>query len=155
MKKKYTLDEYIENKIYLLKKEDKSNMKVGLFAILGFLGLGIILFFFTTDFSTVEKIMLIIPIAAVIIIGLFSITIVAVMKIIEPGMVGADHPLIAILGLLFLGGGCASLVGLFCGIFGAFKKNKKKMFSILGVIFNGIILCCFLLLMFFAIIRRV
>jgi hypothetical protein len=76
------------------------------------------------------------------VIGLDVLTILAglIVGIILPGIFADESRFLAILAsVIFLGGGIA-FIGLFLGISGASQKNRKKIFAILGIIFNAVIL---------------
>lgn len=58
-----------------------------------------------------------------------------------------DMPQLAVIAFLMFGTCVGNLVGLVLGIIGLVQKERKKVFAILGTVFNGLVIG-FLLLMF-------
>lgn len=75
------------------------------------------------------------------------IIIAGVMESSTPGGVDEDSMLAAILGLVILGGLGVNLLGVGLGIAGLVQRDVKKAFSVLGVAFNGLIICGIFMLM--------
>ena len=57
-----------------------------------------------------------------------------------PGGINADDPIAGIIGLMMIAGIFGALVGVGLGIAVLFQKDRKKVFCILGLIFNSVIL---------------
>jgi hypothetical protein len=84
------------------------------------------------------------------IVGLGELVLVVIAGVMEssnPGGMDDKDPKVAVLGLLLLGGLFLALVGAILGVVGLFDPNRKKLFAILGLIFNGLILGLVLLLL--------
>ena len=62
------------------------------------------------------------------------------MELNTPGGIDEESPVAILLGLLLFGGLAVAFVGLVLGIAGIIQGNRKHVFGILGVIFNGLIL---------------
>lgn len=85
-----------------------------------------------------------------LIIGLaeFVLVIIAgVMQATTPGGINETAPVAIFLGMLLIGGIVVCLIGLGLGIAGVLQKDRKKIFGVLGLIFNGLIILGVLLLM--------
>ena len=76
------------------------------------------------------------------VIGLDVLTILAglIVGIILPGIFSDESRFLAILASVIFLGGAVAFIGFFLGISGVSQKNRKKVFAILGIIFNAIIL---------------
>lgn len=68
------------------------------------------------------------------------VTIAGVIEISTPGGMSEESPIAVIMGMFTILGILLCLVGCGFGIAGFCQKECKKIFSILGIIFNGIIL---------------
>jgi hypothetical protein len=85
-----------------------------------------------------------------LLVGLGELVLVVIAGVMEtstPGGMNDKDPKVAILGLLLLGGLFLALVGAILGVVGLFERNRKKLFAVLGLIFNGLILGLVVLLM--------
>ncbi len=74
--------------------------------------------------------------------GVYFILVVfvaAVMEAATPGGMPETSPVLAIVGLFAFLGLFGCVVGIGLGIAGMFQKNRKRVFSILGLIINGLI----------------
>lgn len=56
-----------------------------------------------------------------------------------PGGMDEDSPLVVLIGFAVIGCLLANLVGLGLGIAGMIQRRRKKLFAILGAIFNGLV----------------
>lgn len=74
--------------------------------------------------------------------GLAEIILVVTAGIMESVTGGMDEDAIGtvILGLLVIGGVMLAFVGLVLGIVGLFQSNRKKIFPVIGTIFNFMII---------------
>lgn len=74
-------------------------------------------------------------------ISLLMTLIVAVIiaAVVEPINIQESYPIGILVGSLLLIVFLLSLIGIGLGIAGLFQKKRKKVFSILGLIFNGIV----------------
>jgi hypothetical protein len=85
-----------------------------------------------------------------LLVGLGELVLVVIAGVMEtstPGGMDDKDPKVAILGLLLLGGLFLALVGAILGVVGLFEKNRKRLFAVLGLIFNGLILGLVVLLL--------
>jgi len=78
---------------------------------------------------------------------LFFVIIAGVLEVTTTGGIDEESAVVIILGLLMIGGLVVSLVGTGLGITGLVRKNRKKVFSILGLVFNGMIILGLITLM--------
>jgi len=62
-----------------------------------------------------------------------------VMEASTPGGINEDSTLVGLIGLGIIGCLLANLVGLGLGLAGLIQRRRKKLFAILGAIFNGLI----------------
>lgn len=73
--------------------------------------------------------------------GIFTLFAVAgYIQVSTPGGVREDSPITIVIGLVAIGLLILFLTGIILGVVGVFQSNKKKMFSVLGLIFNSLIL---------------
>ena len=73
-------------------------------------------------------------------VSMFGLVLLAgIMEASTPGGINEESPEAIMLGLCILGGILLSFIGLGLGIAGLFQGNRKKLFAVLGVIFNGMI----------------
>lgn len=63
-----------------------------------------------------------------------------IIEVATPGGLSENSPVIIIIGLCAILGLIACLIGIGLGIAGVLQKNRKIIFSILGLIFNATIL---------------
>jgi hypothetical protein len=81
--------------------------------------------------------------ALAILVGMaeFILLIVAgVMEAETPGGLDEDAPASVVLGILLLGGMVMSFVGIALAIGGFIQRERSKVFPILGLVFNGVII---------------
>jgi hypothetical protein len=74
-----------------------------------------------------------------IFLGIFDFFLVVIAGVVEatsPGGMDEKSAIAVVLGLLLFLGFGLSLVGIGLGIAGLIQKNRKKLFSVLGFIFN-------------------
>lgn len=87
---------------------------------------------------------------SVLVGGLF-LTVCLVMVVAVTSDSDASEHVFTAIGVIFVFGIVASLTGLGLGIAGLINKNRKKTMSVLGVVFNCIILVCLTILIAFGI----
>lgn len=85
-------------------------------------------------------------ISIVAILMIFGVLLVSqIINPIEAGL--SEDSFYVVIGLIAILGGFLSLIGLGLGIYGVVQKNRKRVFSVLGVIFNVLVvifvLACF------------
>lgn len=68
-------------------------------------------------------------------------------EVTHPGTMTAESPQAMILGLAMLGGLGLAFLGALLGIGGLFQTNRKRIFAVLGVIFNVMVVVAFVALM--------
>lgn len=73
-----------------------------------------------------------------------------VFAVVAPELADRQSPVMRVTGALLLLGILANIIGLALGITGVTRKNRKKLLSILGLIFNSIILIVFFALVVIA-----
>ena len=74
--------------------------------------------------------------------GLSVIALIVVAGFMEastPGGVDEDDPAVIVLGLTVCAGAIAAVVGLALGIAGAVQRHRKKVFAVLGLVFNALV----------------
>ncbi|WP_432662978.1 hypothetical protein R9X47_20615 [Wukongibacter baidiensis] len=71
------------------------------------------------------------------------------LEITTPGGLHEESMEAFIIGLVFLLGLFLSLIGTGLGIFGTIQKNRKKLFAVLGLIFNAVLILFGIVLMIF------
>ncbi len=86
-------------------------------------------------------------IAIIVGIGEFIMVVIAGMMASAPGGMNEEAPATVALGLLLLAGLALALVGAVLGLVSIMQRDRKKIFGILGLIFNAAILAVVLLLM--------
>ncbi|MCD6309870.1 MAG: hypothetical protein J7M18_04100 [Candidatus Eremiobacteraeota bacterium] len=91
---------------------------------------------------------------AVGIIFILSFIIMGTIVAIEGKIPEPTSPVAIISGLIMMLGFVGLLVGAGLGIAGLFEKNRKKIFSILGLIFNAGIFLVFIILMIIGLLTR-
>lgn len=75
--------------------------------------------------------------------GLFMFALIAAVGIIEirtPGGMDEESPTAITIGVLFILGGFLCLAGLGLGVAGLFDGNRKRVFSLLGLTFNALMI---------------
>ena len=73
--------------------------------------------------------------------SIFTLFIVAgYLEISTPGGVKEDSPILVVVGLVAIGMMLMLLIEIILGVVGIFQSNKKKIFSVLGLIINLMIL---------------
>ena len=83
----------------------------------------------------------------VIALTVFILIVVAgILETTTPGGMDEDSPAAMIVGLFVIGGLIGNLAGMALGITGMVQKNRKRIFSILGLILNGVVFFGILLL---------
>lgn len=65
----------------------------------------------------------------------------------KPGTITPEAPIAIILGLVMLAGLAAAFLGAGLGVGGLFHKNRRRIFAVLGLVFNVMILAAFMGLM--------
>jgi hypothetical protein len=81
-----------------------------------------------------------------VVIGLAETAIVgwiSYMTVSKPGTITPESPLAIIAGLAMLGGLAVTFLGAGLGIGGIFQRNRKRVFAVLGLVFNLMILVAF------------
>ena len=76
-----------------------------------------------------------------LIVGLAELALLIIAGVMEtstPGGISEDDPKAMVLGLFLLLGLLLAFIGATIGVAGLFEANKKKVFCVLGVIFNGL-----------------
>jgi hypothetical protein len=74
-------------------------------------------------------------------VGLFAAMAIAVgLTIDNPGGVDETSPLVAMVGFLFLFGMFLCVVAIVLGFVGVLQRDRKKVFAILGIVFNALII---------------
>jgi len=71
-----------------------------------------------------------------------TIVVAGVLQVTTPGGVDENSATNIIIGLFIIGFLFATLVAIGLGIGGLFQKERKKIFSILGIIFSSVTLLC-------------
>lgn len=71
-----------------------------------------------------------------------TIVVAGVLQVTTPGGVDENSAANIIIGLFIIGFLFAALVAIGLGIGGLFQKERKKIFSILGIIFSSVTLLC-------------
>jgi hypothetical protein len=85
---------------------------------------------------------------------------ITMIVVLSAGLVGRMHPsndkqlFFMIIGLLVFAGLFVNLVGVGLGIGGIFQHNRKKVFSILGIIFNFAVILSVAALIIFGLIAK-
>lgn len=74
------------------------------------------------------------------VVGGVQLVLVVVAAAMVMGGASEDSPQMMVVGCSFLVGMAANLVGIVLGIVGAVQKNRKKVFSILGLTINALVL---------------
>ena len=70
----------------------------------------------------------------------FAMVVIAgVMEASTPGGVNEEAPAVILLGLCLIGGGLA-LLGIVLGIVGLVQANRSKIFAVLGLVFNALVI---------------
>lgn len=73
-------------------------------------------------------------------IGEFALVVIAgIMSVTEPGGVDANAPQMIILGLFLIAGMLAALAGVVLAIVGLVERNRYRVFPMLGLAVNGLI----------------
>ena len=72
----------------------------------------------------------------------------AVLESSSPGGLDEESPAVILIGLLVFAVILANLTGLALGIAGCCQKQRKKVFSILGTVINGVLLVGFSMMLF-------
>lgn len=81
--------------------------------------------------------------ALAILVGTAEFILLIVAGVLEeqtPGGIDEDGPATLVLGVLFLGGMAMSLVGCTLAIAGLIQGGRSKIFPVLGLVFNGMII---------------
>lgn len=87
--------------------------------------------------------------------GLFLLVIIAgVLQASTPGGIDNTSPAAVFLGLIMLFTAGLTLIGIGLGIAGVVQKKRKKIFAVLGLIFNSVVVLAFLLLMIVGLISK-
>lgn len=74
-------------------------------------------------------------------VGEFFLVIAAgVLETVTPGGINEESLVAIVLGLFLLGGMMMSLLGMGLGVAGLVQADRKKVFSTLGLLFNGMII---------------
>ena len=74
-------------------------------------------------------------------IGIYEFVLVVILGTLEastPGGLSEEAPVTIFLGLLVVGGVMVALVGMGLGIAGVLQRDHKRLFSVLGLVFNGL-----------------
>lgn len=69
-----------------------------------------------------------------------AIVAAGVMQVQRPGAFGPESPEAVVIGLGVCGGILAAVVGLILGIAGLCQNDRKKVFAVLGLVFNTLII---------------
>lgn len=79
-------------------------------------------------------------IGVIVLVGEFAAVVAAGVMAMQPGGVDEESPQAVILGLAMMVGLMLAIVGLVLGIVGAASATQHKVFSIIGLLINGLVL---------------
>jgi hypothetical protein len=79
-------------------------------------------------------------VALLMIVGAFAVAVVVAVEALPTGPSGRNPQQLFFVGVLFIGAGLVAVVGTGLGIGACFQTKRKKVFAVIGLVVNGLVL---------------